>query len=375
MSANGETSVVLRGITHGAVDYLLKPVRIEELRNIWQHVVRRRREHSSAGSPPRDEPEERGSAGKAADKSGSRKEKKRKDGDGDAAEYAEVRPRRGSRLGARSLARAAHARAHIRKGSDSSCCVASQEEATQQKKPRVVWSVELHQQFVNAVNSLGIDKAVPKRILDLMGVQGLTRENVASHLQKYRLYLKRLQNVQAEDGGRAAAAAAATAAPQVMPHAPPPPLPPVAPHTYMSAPAPPPPPMGFEMHLPGTAPGGGYPAHLLPLGGLNESDALSMVFAPSGAAPMSGLASDIQAVSQLDMGINGLSMDALGGDELMALGEAPGSVPAPGGAAPGGRLHLGVGLGGGMVTSPSADDMLKLFLKDALPEADDATAL
>jgi SHAQKYF class myb-like DNA-binding protein len=50
----------------------------------------------------------------------------------------------------------------------------------------VVWSVELHQQFVNAVNSLGIDKAVPKRILDLMGVAGLTRENVASHLQKYR---------------------------------------------------------------------------------------------------------------------------------------------------------------------------------------------
>lgn len=25
------------------------------------------------------------------------------------------------------------------------------------KKPRVVWSVEMHQQFVNAVNQLGID--------------------------------------------------------------------------------------------------------------------------------------------------------------------------------------------------------------------------
>ena len=60
------------------------------------------------------------------------------------------------------------------------------EDGSQSKKRRVVWSVELHQQFVNAVNSLGIDKAVPKRILDLMGVAGLTRENVASHLQKYR---------------------------------------------------------------------------------------------------------------------------------------------------------------------------------------------
>lgn len=33
-----------------------------------------------------------------------------------------------------------------------------------------------------AVAQLGVDKAVPKRILDLMNVEGLTRENVASHL-------------------------------------------------------------------------------------------------------------------------------------------------------------------------------------------------
>ncbi len=44
MSSNGDTSVVLRGVTHGACDFLIKPVRIEELRNVWQHVVRRRRD-------------------------------------------------------------------------------------------------------------------------------------------------------------------------------------------------------------------------------------------------------------------------------------------------------------------------------------------
>ncbi len=43
MSANGETSTVMRGVNHGAVDYLLKPVRIEELKNIWQHVIRKKR--------------------------------------------------------------------------------------------------------------------------------------------------------------------------------------------------------------------------------------------------------------------------------------------------------------------------------------------
>jgi hypothetical protein len=41
MSANDEHSTVMRGVTHGACDFLIKPVRIEELKNIWQHVVRR----------------------------------------------------------------------------------------------------------------------------------------------------------------------------------------------------------------------------------------------------------------------------------------------------------------------------------------------
>ncbi len=47
MSSNGETNVVLRGVTHGAVDFLIKPVRVEELRNVWQHVVRRKRDQAS----------------------------------------------------------------------------------------------------------------------------------------------------------------------------------------------------------------------------------------------------------------------------------------------------------------------------------------
>ena len=33
---------MLQGVTHGAVDFLIKPVRQEELRNVWQHVVRRK---------------------------------------------------------------------------------------------------------------------------------------------------------------------------------------------------------------------------------------------------------------------------------------------------------------------------------------------
>ncbi|XP_074592726.1 transcription factor LUX-like [Curcuma longa] len=61
------------------------------------------------------------------------------------------------------------------------------------KRPRLVWTPQLHKRFVDAVAHLGIANAVPKTIMQIMGVEGLTRENVASHLQKYRLYLKRVQ--------------------------------------------------------------------------------------------------------------------------------------------------------------------------------------
>jgi len=59
------------------------------------------------------------------------------------------------------------------------------------KRPRLVWTAQLHKRFEEAINKLGWDKAVPKNIMQEMNVEGLTRENVASHLQKYRLQVKR----------------------------------------------------------------------------------------------------------------------------------------------------------------------------------------
>lgn len=70
---------------------------------------------------------------------------------------------------------------------------AGDEPARTLKRPRLVWTPQLHKRFVDAVAHLGIKKAVPKTIMQHMCVDGLTRENVASHLQKYRLYLKRMQ--------------------------------------------------------------------------------------------------------------------------------------------------------------------------------------
>lgn len=148
MSANSETDVVMRSIRGGACNHLLKPIRMEELQTIWQHVVRRHGQQSHRHQLEKSHGDLL-DHGRVWDESTASKMRK---------------------LGVGQVV----------------------QDIKRLKTGRVHWSDQLHRKFVKAVNQTGVDNAAPKKILDIMNIEGLTRENIASHLQKYRLYLKRL---------------------------------------------------------------------------------------------------------------------------------------------------------------------------------------
>jgi two-component response regulator (ARR-B family) len=130
MSADGETSMVMKGITYGACDYLLKPVRIQELRNIWQHVVRKLRREPQEHSASFEDGEinqqggtrDAGNTSSATDMTDCMWRNKKKEAKEDEEDHEQ------DNTGDLSML-----------------------------KPPAVWSVDQQQRLVSAVNQLGID--------------------------------------------------------------------------------------------------------------------------------------------------------------------------------------------------------------------------
>lgn len=132
LSANSDPKLVMKGVTHGACDYLVKPIRIEELRNIWQHVIRRKKFDSKNKNRSSDQ-------GKAPQASGE----------------GHMSPLAGN---------TDHNGKLNRKRKDDEDEIEDNENEYEdngtQKKPRVVWTIELHRKFVTAVNQLGIESEI-----------------------------------------------------------------------------------------------------------------------------------------------------------------------------------------------------------------------
>ncbi|CAH8279000.1 unnamed protein product [Arabidopsis lyrata] len=154
ISEDKSVQSVMKWMINGATDYLIKPIKPEELRIIFKHLVKKVRERRSVVT------------GEAEEKAGG--EKSSSVGDSTI---------RNPNKRKRSMCLDAEVNEEDRHDHNDRACAASS------KKRRVVWTKELHKKFVDAVEYLGLDKAVPKKILELMNVENLSRENVASHLQ------------------------------------------------------------------------------------------------------------------------------------------------------------------------------------------------
>ncbi|CAH8299175.1 unnamed protein product [Eruca vesicaria subsp. sativa] len=153
-SKDGSRESVTKWMMNGACDYLIKPIRPEDLRLIYKYLVKKMELMSVTVS------------GKAEEKAAA--EKSSSVGDS----IRNPNKRKGNML-----------------QTDKEDLDHAHGSAT--KKRRVVWDECLNDKFLEAMKYLDTRDIVPKKILERMNVSGLTRENVASHLQKFRLSQKK----------------------------------------------------------------------------------------------------------------------------------------------------------------------------------------
>ncbi|KAK1298505.1 Two-component response regulator ARR1 [Acorus calamus] len=179
MSSDSSHDMIMKGLQNGACFYLLKPLREEELKNIWQYALKRNINGRQpwrriSGNMTNNDSSNEGVVAKRKN-SVEEEDEEEDDCESSANEGNSVQSLRRRRC-----------------EDEDEDVFGDNDDTARSKKPRVVWNRELHMQFLRAIGQLGYDKAVPKKILDLMNVPNLTRENVASHLQKYRKFLKKL---------------------------------------------------------------------------------------------------------------------------------------------------------------------------------------
>ncbi|KAM6555877.1 hypothetical protein CsatB_002896 [Cannabis sativa] len=204
MSVDDKDTVLLKSAQSGVVFFISKPVSLNDLKYVWQHVIKYKRgksvvtKHSKYNSNHHDDAvtNNQKQVGDILNDVGeSRKDEnipydpnnkiinnhniidEDEDGDDDMESYSKNKNNTSSSL--LDYDHETDDQVHVIKSKGH-------------KKKKVVWTNSLHNSFLLAIGHLGLEKAVPKKILEYMNIPGLTRENVASHLQKYRLFMKKV---------------------------------------------------------------------------------------------------------------------------------------------------------------------------------------
>ncbi|KAL5746234.1 hypothetical protein ACOSP7_027380 [Xanthoceras sorbifolium] len=172
ISSDDNKSLIMKSLSNGAVFYIVKPVNRDDFKDIWQYVVASKKEkfltierigslQRQGGSLPITGKTYYHDKSNSASSTDEGKHENKKDG----KRKSDKKSIKEDVVGENSIA---------------------------PKKAKVVWTNSLHNRFLLAIRHITLEKAVPKNILAFMNVPELTRENVASHLQKYRIFLKRV---------------------------------------------------------------------------------------------------------------------------------------------------------------------------------------
>ncbi|XP_006588247.1 two-component response regulator ARR2-like [Glycine soja] len=157
MSADGRSTVISKSFANGAAQYILKPFSADDFKDIWRYAKKLSIQNNEGGSVP-----------------------------GDNTSIQDVNSATSSNMNKRKRKYCPRMSSQMNKEGQS------EESSRLVKKPKVVWTTYLHNRFLLAIKQIGLEKAVPKTIVRVMNVPNLTRENVASHLQKYRIFLKKV---------------------------------------------------------------------------------------------------------------------------------------------------------------------------------------
>ncbi|XP_028123619.1 two-component response regulator ARR14-like [Camellia sinensis] len=173
MSVDDKDGIILKGLQSGGAFFIVKPIAPDELKNLWQYTVAKKKGKTII--------EEIGSNEEMSVQETSQTDKGSNE-DVESTSSANKYRKSTKESKRKALPKDTN---NFDKGENKDDC-------TTPKKAKVVWTNALHGQFLEAIRSIGLERAVPKKILELMNVPGITRENVASHLQKYRIFLKRV---------------------------------------------------------------------------------------------------------------------------------------------------------------------------------------